>query len=109
MSDFKVNLGTHLAQQKIFVDDDDRIKRPQDLNLYGCQALATAVAKMAAEDWRKAVRHELKTGKVGPFNVRRECERFFRSEWFKTLTGVDGNYVLQELRREFGNDGKRIF
>ena len=49
MSDYKGNLGTHLAQQKIFVDDDDRIKRPQDLNLFGCQALARAVAKMAAE------------------------------------------------------------
>lgn len=109
MSDFKINLGTHLAQQKIFVEEGDRIKRPQDLNLYGCQALATAVAKMAAEDWRKAVRHELKTGKIGPYNVRRECERFFRSEWFKTLTGVDGDYVLQELRREFGDAGKRIF
>lgn len=109
MSDFKINLGTHLAQQKIFVDDNDRIKRPQDLNLYGCQALATAVAKMAAVDWRKAARHELKTGKIGPFNARRECERFFRSEWFKTLTGVDGDYVLQELRREFGDAGKRIF
>lgn len=109
MSDYKRNLGTHLAQQKIFVEEDDRIRSPRELNLYGCQAMTTAVAKMAAVDWRKAVRHELKTGKVGPFNVRRECERFFRSEWFRTLTGVDGNYVLQELRRELGNDGKRLF
>ena len=109
MSDYKGNLGAHLAQQKIFVEEDDRIKRPQDLNLFGCQAMATAVAKMAAVDWRKAAKHELKTGKIGPFNVRRECERFFKSEWFKTLTGVDGDYVLHELRREFGDVGKRIF
>lgn len=109
MSDFRGNLGTHLAQQKIIVEEGDRIRHPQDLDLYGCQALATAVAKMAAEDWRKSARQEIKAGKAGHYNVRRECERFFRSEWFRTLTGVDGRYVLQELRRELGNDGKRIF
>ena len=29
-----------------------------------------------------------------------ECERFFRSGWYKTLTSVDGEYLIQKLREE---------
>jgi hypothetical protein len=29
-----------------------------------------------------------------------ECERFFRSGWYKTLTSVDGEYLITKLREE---------
>ena len=29
-----------------------------------------------------------------------ECERFFRSGWYKALTSVDGEYLIQKLREE---------
>lgn len=37
-----------------------------------------------------------------------EIERFFRSEWFKVLTKIDGKYLIHVLRKEKENDRKRI-
>lgn len=83
-----------------YVDPSDRIKSPQDLDIYGCQELAIAVAKLAARDWREAVKREKKSGRAS--HIRKECERFFKSEWFRTLTGADGKYVLAKLQKEEG-------
>ena len=32
--------------------------------------------------------------------TKRECERFFRSEWFDVLTRIDGNMLIDKLRAE---------
>ena len=32
--------------------------------------------------------------------LKAECERFFKSDWFKTLTDVDGDMILRKLKRE---------
>lgn len=32
--------------------------------------------------------------------VINECERFFKSAWYKLLTSVDGDYLISELRKE---------
>ena len=29
-----------------------------------------------------------------------EIERFFRSEWYKMLTSIDGEYLIAKLRKE---------
>ena len=29
-----------------------------------------------------------------------ECERFFRSAWYSTLTDIDGEYLISRLREE---------
>ena len=36
-----------------YVDPSDRIKSPQDLDIYGCQELAIAVAKLDREGFRR--------------------------------------------------------
>ena len=29
-----------------------------------------------------------------------DCERFFRSDWFAVLTGIDGQMLLKKLQEE---------
>ena len=62
--------------------------------------LANAIIIQAARDYKKAYKKSLK---------RRECEAtkqelaelesFFRSEWYRTLTSIDGELVIEKLRK----------
>jgi len=65
------------------------------------EELANAIVLSAVRDYRKA----LKRLKLYPWDshargVKRECERFFRSGWFATLTSVDGEVLLEKLQAE---------
>ena len=31
---------------------------------------------------------------------KNDCERFFRSSWYKTLTSVDGEFLMRTLQKE---------
>ena len=67
----------------------------------GYQSLANAIVELAAKDYRKS----LKALKKNPRNreamsMAMECERFFKSEWIKALTSVDGEYIMNRLREE---------
>ena len=55
------------------------------------EKLAVAIIKQAVIDYRK-----------GDEETRKSIERFFRSEWFYTLTDVDGEMLIKRLRREEG-------
>ena len=75
--------------------------RNMDIDLSGWEGLAHAIILQACEDYRLA-RKKLKRN---PDNreaaaLARNCEKFFRSDWFRALTDIDGNHVLSELRRE---------
>ncbi|MDD6527890.1 MAG: hypothetical protein PUF31_08850 [Oscillospiraceae bacterium] len=63
--------------------------------------LANAVILQAAKDYRRALRRLKKT----PWDKeakrrKRECERFFLSDWFKILTSLYGDVLLDDLYRE---------
>jgi len=65
----------------------------------GYQSLANSGA------CRKDYRRSLKALKKNPRNreamsMAMECERFFKSEWIKALTSVDGEYIMNRLREE---------
>lgn len=65
------------------------------------EKLANAIVLQAVKDYRTA----LKRIKMNPTNKdamsdAMECERFFRSGWFSTLTSVDGEYLINKLREE---------
>lgn len=68
------------------------------------QLLANAIVLQAANDWKRA-NMELKKAKplsrkwLSWENLRKECEEFFRSEWCGELTGLDGNYILERLKK----------
>ena len=70
--------------------------------------LANEIIQLAVYDYRKALRGE-GYGSPGcrpqcPREVIRECEKFFRSEWFKDLTKVSGEYLISRLRKEFADE-----
>lgn len=65
------------------------------------EALANAIVLQAVNDYRAA----LKKVKKNPNNrialdEALQIERFFRSQWYQVLTSVDGEYLINRLRRE---------
>lgn len=72
--------------------------------------LVNAIIYQAVADWRNAFRYIRKhSGSTSErikdrVNMARhkkaECERFFRSEWFRTLTDLNGEVLLADLKKE---------
>lgn len=65
------------------------------------EALANAIVFQAVNDYRAA----LKKVKKNPNNRTAldealQIERFFRSQWYQVLTSVDGEYLINRLRKE---------
>jgi len=65
------------------------------------EALANAIVLQAVNDYRAA----LKKVKKNPQNKTAidealQIERFFKSQWYQTLTSVDGEYLINKLRKE---------
>ena len=69
------------------------------------QNLAQAIVLSGVKDWRSAVKKLKKRPKHEPsLQMKVECERFFLSEWFETLTSVDGEVILKKLKQEANID-----
>ena len=65
------------------------------------EKLANAIVLQAVSDYRAA----LKKVKKNPINrdvinEALQIEKFFRSEWYQTLTSLDGEYLIERLRKE---------
>lgn len=64
--------------------------------------LANAIIIQACKDYKKAYKRYLRryrsTDKPDAELV--ELENFFRSAWYKTLTAVDGEYLMDRLKKE---------
>ena len=68
---------------------------------YCWEELANAIVLKAVKDYRTARRRVRRSaGAVKSRERIRECERFFRSNWFRVLTGVNGEELMDQLRRE---------
>ena len=59
----------------------------------GYELLAKSIIFQAVKDYRKALNYDARGRK-------REIERFFRSEYFSTLTNISGEMLIQKLRAE---------
>ena len=64
------------------------------------ERLANAIILQAASDYRR----DLKKSKKNPQNrdVSRDVlqiEEFFRSPWYQVLTTVDGEFLIEKLRK----------
>lgn len=69
------------------------------LNPY--ENLANAIVLQAVKDYRDALKRlKKKPSNKAAMSDAMECERFFRSSWYKTLMSVDGEYLIQKLREE---------
>ena len=66
-----------------------------------CEELANAIIIQACRDYRESLillhRHPRDTQAK---QTVAECERFFRSEWFGILTNLDGDVLMQKIKRE---------
>ena len=54
------------------------------------EKLANAIILQAVYDFRKS----------GSYQTRNSIKRFFRSDWFKVLTNVDGEMLIRRLEQE---------
>lgn len=68
------------------------------------EELANAIILQAVKDYRLALRAP--EWSVKAQTTVKECESFFRSDWFKILTTVDGEYLIRRLREEEEEDGR---
>lgn len=62
------------------------------------QNLANAIVKKAATEYRAALR-----GLERNPGYRRDVEkleRFFHSRWYATLTDLDGDYLIERLKKD---------
>ena len=57
------------------------------------QLLVNAIIIQAVKDYRKALKYDHR-------GIKRGCCRFFRSDWFKTLTAIDGELLISRLKSE---------
>ena len=67
----------------------------------GYEALANAIIEQAAKDYR-AARERLfeEPSNQKARRALQDIEEFFGSEWYRTLTTVDGNKILKKLKEE---------
>ena len=61
--------------------------------------LANAIILQAVEDYRDALNGKSYNYKPPEYIVK-SVEKFFRSNYFKILTNVSGEYLIEQLRKE---------
>ena len=74
------------------------------------EELANGIVIQACKDYKNAYKRSLrKAGIVGEADEElAELEEFFRSNWCKQLTEIDGEYLMERLRNEvLKNEKKR--
>lgn len=67
--------------------------------------LANAIVIRAATDWRDAcsLMYKAPPGSYDYMRgdyLRKQCETFFHSAWCGKLTKLDGEYILEKLKKE---------
>ena len=67
------------------------------------ESLANAIILQAVKDWRDSVKKLNKRPRFQPaIDMKKECEEFFLSDYFKILSSVDGCWLLNKLKKEAG-------
>ena len=80
-----------------------RISKKRQERLF--EDLANAVIIQAARDYRVALRKlDVNPGHKESQWIKEDCEGFFLSGWFGVLTHVDGDWLLNRLKKEFEDE-----
>ena len=65
------------------------------------EKLANAIILQAVSDYRAALKKVKKNPKNrDAIDEALQIEKFFQSEWYQVLTSVDGEYLIDRLRKE---------
>lgn len=67
--------------------------------LDGYYRLANAIILQAVNEYREDLRQNDNAAKWRKISLR----RFFRSDWFKLLTNIDGERLMERLKEEVNN------
>lgn len=70
-----------------------------ELSDSGCLSLIEAIVSQAARDYLHAAKGRNSRRRAARM---REAAGFFRSAYFRRLTGTDGTYILKQIRKEAG-------
>ena len=70
-----------------------------------CNHLANAIIVQAVSDYRKSLRGIKACHYISPEDMKRDCEEFFNSEWFRILTKTNGRRLMRKLQEEYENEG----
>jgi hypothetical protein len=66
-----------------------------------CEKLANAIVLSAVSDYKAALRKINRNPESrSAMQDAMALERFFRSDWYSVLTSVDGEYLMDRLRKE---------
>lgn len=69
----------------------------------GYQLLANAIIEQAVKDYRKLLYAlQLNKNNRSARASKTHLEKFFQSEWFRTLTNVNGTVLISKLKEECG-------
>lgn len=72
---------------------------PTRESLDGYQLLANAIVADAARDYRRTLRAAKRGDDYFPSHLR-SLKRFFRSSWYRMLTKVDAEYIMNRIEQE---------
>jgi hypothetical protein len=65
------------------------------------ERLASAIILQAVKDYRDALRKLKKRPCYDPAkDMIAEVERFFHADWYRELTSIDGNFLIEKLSSE---------
>lgn len=65
------------------------------------EKLANAIILQGVSDYRATLKKVKKNSKNrDAIDEALQIEKFFRSEWYQVLTSVDGEYLIDRLRKE---------
>lgn len=83
-------------------------KEVEAANNAAYEDLANAIVLQACKDYKSAYRRYLRRyGRADRTDPQMaELEKFFRSDWYKTLTSVDGEYLMKRLQDEVAEELK---
>lgn len=77
------------------------VPKAEETKMAPWQSLANAIVISAAKDYRAALRRlRRRPNSKTALSGIAELERFFRSDWYRTLTNVDGELLIQKLKEE---------
>lgn len=68
------------------------------LKVDGASELANAIVFQAAEDFTRSYKKFLVTGGEKEKTKMEEDEKFFHSFWFRELTNLNGEYLVEGIR-----------
>lgn len=80
-----------------------------DMDMEGAERLVQQIVKQAVYDWRNAKRRlRKKPNNPDLLATVSECECFFLSGWFNTLTDLDGRLFLEKLRKDMRLEERKL-